>query len=433
MILFNGSYFCQKGLHIKSSKPRKMKKQLLFSLIISIAIQVDAQTFFELESQHEEFTEAAELQRKNKILTNRDTYKRDSMYRYDDIEDNLQRKWIYYDYNFANNYASYHDFDYEGNNEWSPNFIRNREFNTDGSVSSYASLRYVNSVWINSSRAMYEYNESGYETLENRETWDEDTQQWGPFIRFERFYNSDNTILTLNFYNTDFTTGLLDLAYIRTYTNIDNVITEWLTEYYDDGVIYERRKTEVFLDAENERDSTYTYEWDNITSTWNLSSRYIYPEDINASIRNYYTDEYNAVTNAWDPLFLSVFTEYADIGETQYWDRFRSDQDETDYYLDSRLEYFWSNNPLDTEEPTENDIDIILPNPFEGNPQITLKGLNGNATFTIHDVRGNKLFEKEINQSNSFNLDRTLPNGIYFINLIQADKVIGSKKIVKMR
>ena len=411
-----------------------MKRLLLLSFLISITLQINGQQLSDLENQHEQFTQEAELQRKNKTVNYRDVLKLDSTYRYDDVEDNLQRKWIYYDYNFANNYSSYHDFDYEGNMEWSPNFIRNREFNADGSVSSYMSQRYVDGEWINSSKAVFEYNESGYETIENREGWDNDLQEWVPFLRFERTFNADNTLLTLSHYSRDLSTGELDLSYIITYTNVDNVITEWLKENYNDGEIYGMDKTEVYLDAENERDSTYTYEWNEDASSWDLISRYVYPEDILASVRSYQTDEYIEMTDSWDPLFLSIYTDYSDIDETQYWDRLRSNEGESEFYLSSRLEYFWSNNPLlNAEVPAENEIDIIIPNPFEGNPQITVNGVKENTTFVIYDIHGKSVFTKDMNQSDSFSLNKSLQNGVYFINLIEAGNVVQVKKIVKIR
>lgn len=221
-----------------------MKKMLLLSFLISIAFQINGQQLSDLENQHEKLTQESEQQRKHKMASLRNVYKRDSTYFYDDFEDNLERKWIYNDYNFANNYASYDDFVYE-DMQWIPNFVRNREFNPDGSVSSYLSKRLVDGDWINSSKATYEYNQSGFETLENRERWDTDTESWSPFVRFERTFNADNTLLTLTHYSRDLDGNLL-LRYVNTYTNVDNVITEWLTENYDDGVIYNTDKTEVF-------------------------------------------------------------------------------------------------------------------------------------------------------------------------------------------
>ena len=410
-----------------------MKKFLFLSLLILIAIQVDGQQLFNLENLHQTLTEESELQRKDKSITNRDAYKRDSTYRFDDFEDNLQRKWIYYDYNFANNYASYEDFDYEGNMMWSPNFKRNREFNADGSVSAYQSQRYEDGSWVNSCRASYEYNESGFETLHNREGWDTDLEEWVPFLRFERTYNSDNILLTLSYYNRDFLTGLLDLAYVNTYTVVNNVTTDWITEYYNDGALISTEKTEIFLNAENDRDSTYRYSLNGNGSDWDLISRYIYPEDFNAPVRSYQTDLYRELTDSWDPQFLTIYTDDMDIEETQFVDRFRSDEDQPEYYLDSRLQYFWSNNPLDVEIPTENEIDIILPNPFEGNPQITVNGVKENTIFAIYDINGNIVFVKNLEQSNSFNLNKPLANGTYFINLTQGDKLVEVKKIVKIR
>ena len=411
-----------------------MKKLLLFSFLLSFTIQVNAQQLIDLEDQHSKLAQESELQRKNKIGTYRNVVKRDSTYRYEDVEDNLTRKWIYYDYNLANNYSSYHDFDYEGNMQWSPNFIRNQEFNPDGSVSSYVSQRYVNDEWINSSKSIFEYNDSGFQTLDYRESWDDDLQEWVPARRFERIFNADNTLLTLTYYNRDFSSGNLELAYITNYTNVDNVITEWIMEYYNDGEIYETTKTEVYLNAENDRDSTYRYEWNEEFSTWDLTSRYIYPADINAPVRKYQTDLYREMTNSWDPQFLSIYTDDTDINEIQYWDRFRSDEGQSEVYLESRLEYFWSINPLlDVEAAPGNEIDIILPNPFEGNPKISVDGLKGNATLVIYDVLGNTVFTKDLKQSNSFILNKNLPNGTYVINLIQADNILKAKKIFKIR
>lgn len=139
------------------------------------------------------------------------------------------------------------------------------------------------------------------------------------------------------------------------------------------------------------------------------------------------------MTDSWDPQFLHVYSDYTDIGEVQYWDRMRSDAGESEFYLDSRLEYFWSSNPLDVENPSGNEIDIIVANPFEGNPQITVNGIKENTTFTIYDISGKSVFTKELNQSNTFNLNKVLPNGNYIINLIQANDVVGTKKIIKIR
>jgi len=74
-----------------------------------------------------------------------------------------------------------------------------------------------------------------------------------------------------------------------------------------------------------------------------------------------------------------------------------------------------------------------MPNPFEGNQQITINGMKENTTFVIYDIYGKRMFTKELKQSNSFTLNKILPNGSYIINLIQANEVVGIMKIVKIR
>jgi len=410
-----------------------MKKFLLLSFVFSVVFQINGQQLSDLESLHEKLAQESEQYKKDKTATIRDVYKRDSTYFYDDFEDNLEVKWIYFDYNFANNYASYEAFDYV-DMQWIPTFDRNREFNSDGSVSSYITQKHDNGGLINFSKTIFEYNDDGYQTLDYRENWDVDLQEWIPLRRFERTYNADNTLLTVTYSSRDLTTNNLELRYVITYTNIDNVITEWLWEDYNDGVLYNTEKTEVYLNAENDRDSTYTYEWNEDDLTWDLISRYIYPEDINASVRTYQTDLFQEATNSWDPQLLSVYSDYTDISETQYLDRFRSDEGESEFYLNNRFEYFWSSNPLvDVEVPTGNEIDIIIPNPFAGNPQITVNGIKENTTFAIYNIYGKRMFTKDLNQSNSFILDKVLPNGSYIINLIQENDIVETKKVVKVR
>ena len=162
-------------------------------------------------------------------------------------------------------------------------------------------------------------------------------------------------------------------------------------------------------------------------------SRYIYPEDISAPIRIYQTDLYVEMTDSWDPRFRHVYSDFSDIAEVQYWDRMRSDEGESEFYLDSRLEYFVSSNPLDVEVLTDNEIEILMANPFEGNPQITINGINKNTTVAIYDVSGNMVFTRKLSQSNTFTLDKRLSNGSYIINSIQENKVVGTKKVFKIR
>ncbi len=411
-----------------------MKKLLLLSLFIAITIQINGQQLSDVDNQYYDLAIEAELQRKDKLeKSSLNVLKRDSTYLYDDFEDNLQRKWIYYDYNSANNYASYQYFVLDENMEWTPSFLRNRMFNSDGSVSSYITQKYEDGGLVNSSKVTYEYNESGLTTLDDRERWDDDLQEWGPFLRFERTYNADNTLLSLTFYNTDLATGNLELAYIINYTNVDNVITEWLMEDYNNGVLYNMEKTEVYLNADNDRDSTYTYEWNAVFSSWDLISRYVYPEDLTAPVRAYQRDLYEEVTDSWDPDFRTVYYDHADLDEVQYLDRFSSNEGDPEMFLDRRLEYFWSDNQLvDLEVATVNEIDIVMPNPFEDNSQITVNGVKENTSFVLYDVHGNTMFTKDLKQSNSFSLNN-LPNGIYFINLIQAGNIVEVKKIVKAR
>lgn len=397
-----------------------------------MAIPTNGQALSALENQHEKLTQESELDRKSKIASSRDVFKLDSTYFYDDFEDNLERKWIYYDYNSANNYAYYEDFSY-ADMQWTPRFIRNRTFNPDGSVHSYISQRYENGEWLNSARATYEYNQSGYQTLDDREQWNEDLQEWGPNFRFVTTYNDDNTLLTITHYSRDLSGSILELRYVRTYTNVDNVITSWITQNYTNGEVYRTDRTVVFLNADNDRDSTYSYEWNEAASSWDLLSRYIYPADMNAPVRVYQTDLYDEVTDAWDPRFRHIYTDYTNIGEVQYWDRMRSDAGQSEFMLDARLEYFWSGNPLNVNGLTDPEIDILIANPFEGTPEITINGIKKNTTVTIYDMSGKLVFTKALTQPSTFTLNKLLPNGNYIINLRQANKVVGAKKIIKIR
>lgn len=72
---------------------------------------------------------------------------------------------------------------------------------------------------------------------------------------------------------------------------------------------------------------------------------------------------------------------------------------------------------------------IVYPNPFKDN--ITVRQNNNSAyKIVIKDITGREIMQKE-NLTNNTNLELSeLNNGIYFINIIEKDKIY-TKKIIK--
>lgn len=78
-----------------------------------------------------------------------------------------------------------------------------------------------------------------------------------------------------------------------------------------------------------------------------------------------------------------------------------------------------------------NDVFTISPNPFSTQTQITTNLTYNNAILNIYNSSGQKVKElTNIDSKNIIFYREKLPNGLYFIQLVQNDKIVISNKIV---
>ena len=105
-------------------------------------------------------------------------------------------------------------------------------------------------------------------------------------------------------------------------------------------------------------------------------------------------------------------------------------QNDTTYYFSKNYNYCLC-YPLEINKMKEKVAAEISPNPFSTETNITVNGNLNNVTLTIYNSIGQQVKQiKNINKQTISIQRDNLPNGLYFVNLYQNNKIIASNKLV---
>ncbi len=105
-------------------------------------------------------------------------------------------------------------------------------------------------------------------------------------------------------------------------------------------------------------------------------------------------------------------------------------QNDSTYYFSRNYNYCLC-YPLEVNEKEEKVIAEISPNPFSAETSITVNGNLNNATLTVYNSIGQQVKQiKNINKQTISIQRDNLPNGLYFVNLYQNNKIVASNKLV---
>jgi hypothetical protein len=105
-------------------------------------------------------------------------------------------------------------------------------------------------------------------------------------------------------------------------------------------------------------------------------------------------------------------------------------QNDTTYYYSKTYNYCFC-YPLSDNKIEETKITEISPNPFSSQTILQIDNSLNNATLTVYNAIGQQVKQIKNISGQTITIQRdNLPNGLYFINLVQGNKIIASNKLV---
>ena len=374
---------------------------------------------FELEFQEE-------LNQRNKISL-RNEFKLDSSYLYEGSLSFLTSKQIYFDYNSVGNYANSEIYSYDDMN-WAADQVISQEFYDDGKVKIFLRQKYVAGVLENLRKAEYFYDSNGNEILvivssPVGQGWEQDT-------RYEYEYDENNQII-ISKLHYNYQQNSFHQLNENIFTIENGLTTEAIRKQFMLGELTSTEKGFYTYDSNNEFAAYHSFKvLDNGDLEADGRTVATHPDAL-TTVR---TSE-NFDNGSWDPFWKFVITEFDDIPEWQYLDHYLSPSNSSEFEFNYRREYFYSYNPLNSEVPNNNNLTLKIANPFSNGEQIIIDGIifGTPTTFSLIDMSGKLILQKQFSQDIYFNIDAPMPNGMYLMSLSQNNEVVLTKKVVKIK
>lgn len=246
-------------------------------------------------------------------------------------------------------------------------------YNEDGQVSErlYQNYNSVDSIWVTNNRTIYNY-ESGLETYNESQDWDQTNSCWIPDRRTEFTYDdSENITEILNF-------------------KWDDLHVEWKN--------HSRSINSYNPDGENIESESQT--WEDDSSEWQ-----------NKSLSNFEYDEYGE-------RILYLYKKW--ISADQEWEN------------SSKFRYIFK-ELFSIDEQTSLDPEFCeIPNPIISGQVLNCPKMAIGEQYLIrlYDIQGRMVESKQIMGGNGFSFDVAQLKGIYFIAIWNSQKALYFRKVI---
>jgi len=297
------------------------------------------------------------------------------------------------------------------------------EFTYDGSGKLIEDFDYrwddLFAQWIFTHKNEYNYDALGNLSQRFYYGWDEISSQWEPNWKNEYIYGANDNLWQKLHYDWEAFSSQWVLNGKNEYSyDEDGYLTQVMGYDWDEpnNQWVFSDKDENTYDAEGNLVQSIIYGWDESNSQWEpfLKEEYTYDDSYtfsNLIIPYYFEDELGFSNHKLESIIAYL------------WDEAGSDWIE---FSKSVLHYSEQNVGLNDE------LGIaffgVYPNPFSENFSLHFSGIPGQLTFSLFDIKGCKIFSKEIRYGETLNMEG-LNYGMYFYSINLNGKRLNGKLI----
>ena len=343
-------------------------------------------------------------------------------------------------------------------------------YDTNGSITKVVYYNWNTNQWVNSSKDEFTYDSNGNITLYVEYNWNTNTNQWVNNSKDEFTYDSNGNVTLCVEYKWDTNTNQWVNNFISEYTydssgkrtfyyrnNWDSSTNQWVT-YVKEVYNY---------DSNGNITSSFYYKWDTNTNQWVFvtKSEYTYDSDGNSSPTNLTlsnsiidenlvvttevgtltsTDEYTNDTHTYslitgvgddDNSSFTITNDKLLSGEvfdfetkSSYSIRIQTDDGNSGTF--SKFFTISVNSTLGITDFFNENVKVY-PNPITENSFTIETPFSQTIQLHLLDIHGRTILSRELPQNiNKISLDG-ISDGLYFVQLIDENKVVHQQKIIK--
>lgn len=319
--------------------------------------------------------------------------------------------------------GNYYDWDIETKN-WVPERKSEQTYSDTLSIYTCKVWDKESSEWINECGNEYYYDELGNLIFIRQKSWETSINAWIIYSYWEINYDEFGNDVSIRWYDTlaenytlfskTETTGEGTNLKIDETFHWDQISESW--ELYE---VYERHYDEF-----GNQVSDIRYSLDTLVNEFFISKTGEYEYDENANftqITSINWDETGATTYGW-----KENTYYSNSGEIEYKVRYNLDDTGSEWLLDYKKYYYWSDVITEADEAADNNI-LVFPNPTFST--IYFLGISDVSAIRLHSISGGVIFEGQI-PDNRLDLSELKP-GMYILSFYDQNKMHFVKRIVK--
>ena len=331
----------------------------------------------------------------------------------------------------------------------------------------------------------YTYDDQDRFTDGNTSVWDIEGKNWVPERKGEQIYSDTSTIYTCMAWNIEYSdwtnqcgnewyydeSGKIMLWKRKSW---DTNINEWIIWSYHE-LVYDESGSNVsirymydsvaddyilFSKTETTGEGIYPrieeiYHWEQITESWTLFEKYEHHYDelgndtlyihyrldtllqklyISRKSEFEYDDKANIIqytSISWDETGAIIYswkenTYYSDAMEIDYKVNYTLNDTGSEWLLDYKKYYFWSDVITKVDQTTDNNI-LVFPNPTFS--VIYLLGISDSSSYRVHSISGVLVLEG-LCQKNRLDLSKLKP-GSYILSFNDRNQMRFVKRIMK--
>ena len=253
--------------------------------------------------------------------------------------------------------------------------------------------------WANSSKLLYTYDSSGYQTNLLGQTWDISTNSWITSFQYNYTNNSNGTIQQYIYQNWNVSSNSWVNVQRSTYTyNSSSKVMTSIFETWSGGSWSNSSKFLYTYDANGYQTNLLGQIWNIPTNSWITSFQYNYTNNSNGTVQQYIYQNWVESSNNWVNVQRGTYIYTGQLG----------------------METYDFNKIIVYPNPAKDIVSIDV-NDFNGEiNQVRLINIQGQNVFTYDNANQSKMFNLPINN---------FSEGIYLLQF-QTSTGISTKKLI---
>ena len=305
-------------------------------------------------------------------------------------------------------------------NQWENSYKTVYTYDTNQNLLTRLSYQWDSNInqWIISYKSEYTYDANGNQTTKINYNWNTSTSQWIINSKNEYTYDTNGNQITNIDYSWNSTTSQWENSNKREYTyDINDNKTLEIGYYWNFGTNQwiNSFKSEFIYDANGNLTTEIDNDWDSSTNQWINSYKYDLTIDVTTNISDLF------VPPIYYDFFANKLLSYLSYEWNETTNSWELTSNGVDYYSDITA---------NVNQTTNDKLVTVYPNPANNNLHIKLNNNSNAAIFNLFDIQGKKLITQKVIKNEPINISH-LNAGMYLYSITTNGKESRGKILKK--